>query len=437
MAKRSLFGNIFFEILLTYDIIAFPERRIVMKIVNLTNTEYRNYAKIHSRRNFGQTIEYSMLRYNVDKRRYFLGLVDDNDNIYAATLLLIHSVRPGIFEAIAPNGYLIDYANFSLVKTFTDELIKFLKKEKVTYLVTNPMFKYHVYDKKNRMIVNNESYLNNLYSLNYKSLGYYSDFERYDVMISDNNSINELYNNFNRNTKRNIKEGIKFGLTLHRGTIKDLDVAYDIIKKKTNNKLAFYQNLMTIYDNKDNKMEIFLAKLNPHQYLVNVQKLYSIEKRKNERLIASLNRHVGNITEKQLNQKINSNNAVERLNQELQKAIKLDAKYKDDITVGTSMIIKNNHEIYFLIDGYKEEFRHIHSTHILKWAIIKKYYEYGYRIFNLGEIYKNYLDKDSKYHTQYLYKIGFGGNVIEYTPNLLLVINKPLYSIYKKINRKK
>ena len=97
-----------------------------MKIINLNQTIYKNYANIHSKRNFGQTIEYSLLNFNSDKRKLFLGLVDDDENIYAATLILIHSVSPGIFEAIAPNGFLIDYADYNLVKTFTEELTKYL-----------------------------------------------------------------------------------------------------------------------------------------------------------------------------------------------------------------------------------------------------------------------------------------------------------------------
>ena len=408
-----------------------------MKIISLNSTEYRNYAAIHSRRNFGQTIEYSMLKYNTDKKRLFLGLVDDLNNIYAATLILIHSVKPGIYEAIAPNGYLIDYANFELVKTFTEKLVKYLQKEKVTFLVTNPMFKYKVYNKNNYLIENNESLLNNLYNLNYKSLGYYSDFEKYDVIIENKDTLNILYNNFNRNTKRNIKEGIHLGITLHKGSAKNIEDAYNIIKKKTNHNLSYYQNLMAIYNNNDNKMELFFAKLNPHKYLVNIQKIYNAEKQKNERIHYIFSKHIGKISEKLLNKKINSDNTIQKLSEELNNAIKLNQKYSDEIIIGTSIIIRNNHEIYFLIDGYKEEFRHIHSTHILKWAIIKKYYEYGYRIFNLGEIHKNYQDKSNKYHNQYLYKIGFGGNVIEYSPNLLLVINKPLFTIYNKINRKK
>lgn len=408
-----------------------------MKIINLNQTIYRNYANIHSKRNFGQTVEYSLLNFNSDKKKLFLGLVDENENIYAATLILIHSVSPGILEAIAPNGFLIDYADFNLVKTFTEELTKYLRKEKITFLVTNPMFKYKIYNKNNIIIENNENILNNLYNLNYKNIGYYSDFERYDVIIENNNLVDEIYNNFNRNTKRNINEGIKLGITLHKSNNNDIEEAYNVIKKKTKKSLSYYQNLMNIYNNKDNKMEIFIAKLNPHKYLVNIQKLYEKEKLKNEKIHHVINDHLGNISEKVLNKKINSDKTLEKIKQQLNHAIKLNQKYNEDIVVGTSIVIKNNHEIYFLIDGYKEEFRCIHSTHILKWAIIKKYYELGYRIFNLGEIHKDYFDESNKYHKQYLYKIGFGGNIIEYTPNLLLVINKPMYSLYKKLNHKK
>ena len=407
-----------------------------MKIINLNSTEYHNYANIHSKRNFGQTIEYSMLSFNNNKRKLFLGLVDDNNNIYAAALILIHNISPGIYEAVAPNGYLIDYADYELIKIFTEELKKYLLKEKVTYLITNPMFKYKVYNKNNNIIENNERILDNLYRLNYKSIGYFSNFEKYDVIIENNNSINDIYNNFNRNTKRNINNGIKLGITLHKGKITDLEESYNMFKKKTSKKLSYYENLMHIYNNKDNLMEIFFTKINPHKYLENIKKLYELEKINNEKIHNKFHNSIGNINEKLLNKKINSDNRLEKLKQELNNALLLNQKYNNDITIGTSIVIKNNHEIYFLVDGYKEEFRSIHSTHILKWAIIKKYYSLGYRIFNLGEINNKYFDKSTKYYNQYMYKIGFGGNIIEYTPNLLLVINKPIYSLYSKINRK-
>ena len=405
-----------------------------MKIIELTQNQYKNYASIHKKRNIGQSIEYAMLDFNRDKKKVFLGLCDENNNIYAATLILIHNVSPSIKEAIAPNGFLIDYANYSLVRTFTEELKRYLLKERVTYLITNPMYKQRVYNKKNHIIENNISITDNLLSIGYESLGYLDDFEKYDIIIENNNSYYDIYKNFNRNTKRNIQEALNYGITLHKGKKEDLEAAYNIFKKKTSNNLSYYQNLFNTY-NDDNKMEIFIAKLNPHTYLVNSKKLYEKERIRNERIHNKFNNYVNamHVNEKLLNKKINSDNRLEKYSQNLSNATNINQLYRDDFIIGTSIIIKNGQEIYFLIDGYKEEYRRIHSTHILKWAIIKKYFSKGYTIFNLGEIHKDYLDKSSKYHGQYLYKLGFGGNIVEYPPNLLLIINKPAYNLYTKI----
>ena len=404
-----------------------------MKIINLTLTQYRNYSNIHSKRNFGQTIEYSMLNFNTTKKKLFLGLVDNDNNLHAATLILIRNISSTVKEAIAPNGFLIDYADFKLVRTFTEELKKYLAMERVTYLITNPMFKNKVINKQNIVIQDNCEILNNLYNIGYESIGYFSDFERYDVIIENDYSVNDIYNNFNRNTKRNIKEGLLMGLTLEKGKQDDLIKAFNIFKKKTKNNFTYYQNLLNIYNSKDNKMEIFFAKLSPHKYLVNAKRAYEAECKRNEKILKSFNKNSGSQKEKLLNEKINSDNNLEKLKSALNKAIEFDRTHTDSIIIGTSIIIRNNHEIYFLIDGYLENFRKIHSTHILKWAIIKKYYNMGYRIFNLGEIYKNY-NENNKYYGIYMYKIGFGGNIVEYPPNLLLVINKPIYSLYSKLS---
>ena len=406
-----------------------------MKIIDLTLPQYMNYSNIHSRRNFGQTVEYSMLNFNTQKKKLFLGLIDDNNNICAATLILIHSISTTIKEAIAPNGFLIDYANFELVKIFTEELKKYLIRERITYLITNPMFKYMVYNNKNIVIENNSNILDNLYKLHYQNIGYFSDFSRYDIIIENNYSINDLYNNFNRNTKRNIKNELNMGIKLHKDSTElGLEKAYEMFKKKSKKDLGYYKNLFYNYNSKNNKMEIFFASLNPHKYLMNVKKMYEKELEKNEKISDKFNNKNGIAKEKLLNKKINSDSTLEKLKNELNRATVLNNKYSYDIIVGTSIVIRNNHEIYFLIDGYNEEFRNIHSTHILKWAIISKYYTLGYRIFNLGEVYNNYFDSTSKYHGQYIYKIGFGGNIVEYSPNLLLVINKPLFNIYSKLS---
>lgn len=408
-----------------------------MKIIVLTQTQYKNYSNIHNERNFGQTIEYSLLEDNRSLRKLFLGLVDDSNNLFAATLLLIKNISPSIKEAYAPNGFLIDYSNFNLVKTFTEELIKYLKNTKITYLITNPMFKYRIYNKKNIQIENNQNILDNLIKLDYKPIGYSSDFSKYDIIIENYNDINDIYRKFNRNTKRNIKESLNMGISLHKASIKDIDKFYEIIKKKTKHNLSYYNNLMNTYNTKENKMEIFFTKLDPQRFLINTKKLYEKEVKRNEAIHNNIQKKLGRMTEKELNKKINSDSLLEKYKELLNKAIKFSKNNQESVIIGTCAIIKNNKEIYFLIDGYKESFRSIHSSHILKWALIKKYSLLGYKIFNLGEIHKDYLNKNSKYHGQYMYKIGFGGNIVEYSQNLLLVINKPIYTAYIKLQKLK
>ena len=408
-----------------------------MFITSLTQTQFRNYSNIHNQRNIGQTIEYSNLPINSNSKKLFLGLVDNSNNLYAATLILIKNISPSVKEAYAPNGFLIDYSNFSLVETFTRELTKYLQQEKVTYLITNPMFKYKVYNKRNTIIENNTNILDNLIRLDYKDIGYDSDFGRFDIIIENYDNIDNIYRKFNRNTKRNIKESLNMGITLHKASINDLDTFYDIIKKKTKNTSSFYYNLMNTYNTKDNKMEIFFTKLNPQKFLMNTKKLYEKESRKNEAIHNTIQKKMGQMTEKILNKKINSDSLLEKYKELLHKAINFSKNNEESVIVGTCAIIRNNKEIYFLIDGYKEKYRSIHSSHILKWALIKKYSLLGYKIFNLGEIHKNYYNETNKYHGQYMYKIGFGGNIIEYPPNLLLVINKPVYSAYTKLSKLK
>ena len=405
-----------------------------MRIIELNQIQYRNYSNIHSRRNFGQTVEYSILDANNNKKRLFLGMIDDNNNLCAATLILITQISPSVKRADAPNGFLIDYADYELVRIFTDKLKEYLLREKITFLTTNPMFKYKVYNKVNNVIVNNSNLLDNLYKLDYQSIGYANDFSKYDVIVDGNDSAFEIYKNFNRNTKRNIRDAQAIGVTLVKGKNEDIDIAYDIFKKKTKNGIEFYKNLLEVYNNKDNKTEIFFVKLNPNKYLINCKQLYENERNRNEKLHIAFNKKRGYVKEKILNRKIESDMALEKYNRMLNKAIKFSQTHNEDVIIGTSIIMRNNREIYFLIDGYKEEYRAIHSTHILKWAIIKKYNSVGYRIFNLGEIHKNYNDKTSKYYGQYLYKIGFAGNVCEYPPSLILVINKRVYSAYEKLN---
>ena len=96
-----------------------------MKIIELTELQFKNYSKIHSMRNYFQTIEYADFEKENGYNKLLLGLIDDNNNLCAATLILLKELKGKYKVGIVPNGYLINYNNSNLFEDFTKELKKY------------------------------------------------------------------------------------------------------------------------------------------------------------------------------------------------------------------------------------------------------------------------------------------------------------------------
>ncbi len=59
-----------------------------MQIISLNEIQFKNYSRIHSKRNYFQTVEFANVEkingYNV----LYVGMIDDNNNLVAASLIL-------------------------------------------------------------------------------------------------------------------------------------------------------------------------------------------------------------------------------------------------------------------------------------------------------------------------------------------------------------
>ena len=109
-----------------------------MELMQIDEKEFTEFAKNYPGRNFYQTVEYGMLmdRHSFDD--YYLALKDDFNNIVAATLILVNKVFIGYKWGYCPRGYLIDFNNFDLVKTFTEKIKIFLKKRNFIFIKLDP-----------------------------------------------------------------------------------------------------------------------------------------------------------------------------------------------------------------------------------------------------------------------------------------------------------
>lgn len=391
-----------------------------MKIIELTEMQFKNYSKLHSSRNYYQTIEYAKAKSSYNK--LFLGFINENDNtIMGATLILEKNISKFKIGKV-PGGFLIDYDNDSLFKDFVIVLKKYLKKRKYIYLTVENTVTYKMYDKTGEVIYFDTNIIKLLDELGFVKA---SREIRRKVVLETEKTPNETYKMFNSNTKRNINLSLQRAITIYKDENNNIDT---LLSLTNNSNTKHIKNILDNFNSDDNTAEIYFAKIDPEKYVNNYRFLLKEEEQNNDQL----NNIIQNINIKKsvslINKKMKSDRLITKYSNEIIRATNIYAKYPKGVIIGAILIIKNNREIYFLDEGYNKSLANISSSHLIKWEIIKKYISLGYKIFNFGNI-KN-MDKKNGAYT---FKIGFGGKVYECVGTYDLVINKWLYRITKLI----
>lgn len=391
-----------------------------MKIIELTETQFKNYSKIHSSRNYFQTIEYSKVKSNYD--RLLLGFINENDNtIMGATLILEKSI--GKFKiGLVPGGFLIDYDNDSLFRDFINTLKDYLKNKNYVYLTVDNKATYKMYDKNGQVIYFDTNIIKLLDELSFVKL---SKENKRKIVLETEKTPNETYKMFNSNTKKNINLALQRSISIYKDENNNINTLLNLTNNSNDN---YIKNILDNFNTENNTAEIYFAKIDLENYINNYRFLLSEENKNNDRL----NEIMQNVNIKKsisfINSKMKSDRLITKYNNEINNATRAYTKYPDGVIIGAILIIRNNREVYFLDEGYNKELANFYSSHLIKWEIIKKYISLGYKIFNFG-----YVKNMDKKNGNFLFKIGFGGKVYECIGSYDLIINKWLYKIIKTI----
>lgn len=391
-----------------------------MKIIELSEVQFKNYSKLHSNRNYKQTIEYANMKKNYSK--LYLGFFDENNsNLMGATLVLekrISKYKIGII----PGSFLIDYNNETLFKDFITYLKEYLKTRNFVYLKVENKVPYKIFNKDGVINYFDTNIIKLFDELNFVR----SNKNHYmQVILKAEETPDDTYKLFNANTKRNITLALERAISIYKDDSNNID---NIFNLSNNSNRKEVENIINNFNTDNNKVEIYLAKINPEKYVNNYRYLLKEEDVNNDKLNSMMQDFSIKKTDTLINKKMESDKLINKYNNEIVKATNILMKYPDEVLIGSILILKNNREIYFLDEGYNKELEEFYTSHLLKWEIIKKYINEGYNIFNFGSI-KN-MDKNN---SSYLFKIGFGGNVYEYIGAYDLIINKWLYKIFKLI----
>lgn len=400
-----------------------------MTMRELTNDEFNNFIKCYNIGSIYQTPEYGLIMNHQNYSSIFLGLCDGN-NILAATLLLIGK-RNRFNYAYAPRGFLIDYNNFNLLKTFTEKIKEYLKKKGIVAIKISPLIVKSIYDKKYEVKNDNpyfEAIVKNFKQLGYYHFGYNYFFEalkpRYEAIIDLDVPDYILFHNIRKEIRTKIRSAEKNGIKVYKGNEKNLNYLYLHTSKKYPRDLEYFKDCYH-YFKKNNKIEFFYTKLDTTKYLKQITKKYQEQ----EQICNNFNRMLISSSSKNLiNKKMDADKMMEYYKKQLIRATNYLKNYPDGIITSSILIAIHNQEAYILMDGYDNKYKSLNSKHILIWKLMERYSKIGIKKFNLGgmtdpekEEFKGLND----------FKMNFNAKCVEYIGDLELITNNTLYFMYK------
>ncbi|MBR3162247.1 MAG: peptidoglycan bridge formation glycyltransferase FemA/FemB family protein [Bacilli bacterium] len=383
-----------------------------MHIAELTELQFKNYSNLHSKKNFKQSVEYANLKETKGYKKLYLALIDEKGNVHGASLVLEKKLTGKYKFGYIPAGYLINFFNYDLLEIFSNELKAYLKKLNYIYARITPLIDYQIYNSDFILKVNNTSIINSFKKLGYN---YLPNTSKYKMVLKVDN-IEKAYSHFKRSLKRNINDCLKKGISIHQGTKESIDSFINMIDNK-----EYFLKMEELFNNPYNNFEFYYARINPDVYINNYRYLLKKEQIRNDFLNDKLkNPHVKK-TNNLLTKKMTSDKLVTKYHNEIINGTNIYKTYPQGLIIGVVGIISNKREISFVTEGYDSNFKHIRATSMIKWEIIKRHLQNGYRIFDLGNISINNV-----YNT----KNGFNGDIIEFSNTFDLVINEMFYKIY-------
>ena len=403
---------------------------LLKELTNQEFTKFTDYFELHS---VYQTKEYAFVMNHQNFESIFLGLINEKNQILAATLVLIDKTH-NLKYAYAPRGFLIDYKDFELFTIFTQKIKKYLSKKNVIAVKLNPYVLRYTHEPWRNLTKKDSSYDNIFYNfkkLGYRHLGYNHFFEtfkpRYEAVISLDIPYYQLFKNVRKSFRTKIRNAEAHGITFHIGSREDLHYLYFQTKKKYPRDLKYFEDCYE-YLYKQNMIHFYYVKLDTALYLKNITHRYQLQEELCNQLSHKLTIHPKN--EKNTIHKIEADKLLNQYHNDLIYATKLLRENPNGIVLASALVTENHNEAYLLMDGYETKYKRLNAKHLLIWKLCELYAKKGFLTFNLGGI--TNLDLiNNPYKGLNDFKKSFHATVKEYMGDMELITNNTLYFMYR------
>jgi len=392
-------------------------------IKEISIQEFEKFIDNHPLSSHYQSFNYALLMAETGYEYELIGYVDEYNNIYAASLILIKKLSKIFKYGYAPKGFIIDYFNKKILKDFTDDLIAYYKRKHVVFIKINPEIAICEIDTKTKKKEYNcnVEIKDSLIDLGYVKL---KDNLYFESMIPRYNGIVSLKNfdikKLDKNTRNKIKRAQNKGLNIEIADRSGIDILYNFIKRKRDKDSYYYKDYYNIFS-KANNIDLFLVSLDTNTFLINSKDAYETELDKNAEFNKEL---INNSNTKTLNLKMNSDRKLLSYKNDVLEATKR-INENSKIYIGGALVVKYKNRINIVMSGFDTRYKRFNPNYYLHYQILdyyKKYYDFADLNGMTGD-----FSNTNPYHGLNKFKLGFKPKVYEFIGEYDLIINNTMY----------
>lgn len=414
-----------------------------MKLVNLSKEEFKKFADDHEQITFHQTEEWANLKKKNNWDAYYIGL-KDNKKIIAGAMLLAKTI-PVIKKKMfySPRGFLIDYKNKEVLKEFTTELKKFVKKENGIFVKIDPFVEYQEHDNNGDIVTDgyeNKEVVENLKELGYKFFGFNLMQDTLQprwmhVIETKDRSLDDVMKDMESKTRQILRKNEKCGITTREITKDELPIFKDVMQH-TSDRREFVDRPLSYYEamwdalHDSGILKIIIAEIDFDEYEKNtISEKEEHEKELKDRIFKK-EKNILKMNEK----KYNSSNkqdeeAIKRLENQIEKIKELKEEYGSKEILGGILFLVYGNEVLSLYGGSHAKLMQFQSAYTAHFAGIKMAVENNYKRYNFYGITGDFR-KENPLYGLYLFKKSFGGHVVELVGEYDLIISPFWYHTY-------
>ena len=412
-----------------------------MKIVKLNAAQFDKYASNHRYRNYYQTSMYGNVMAKFGYKTQFIGMVNDENKLIGATLLIYKDVFMKNKMAYAPRGILFDYEDKNQVEMLSETLKRVLGKQGFMLLRIDPYIPLTIRDSegaimnfnnKGNQIIENLKYAD--FSYKGKTLYFETEKPRWEALITLQRDVREIFAKVDKRTRNKIRKATNSGVIAVRDPSKNVSKLYQYVGKKDKKPLSYYKE---IRDQFDTDIDIYYAKIKTETFLINSRRNYEKEQEYNDSLAERIQDLTLDPKEKEiyLNKKMESDKLVNSYKASMLKATDLLRQNPDGITIAGAMVIKYDNAAYIFSEGVDEAYSNLNAGYLIKWQMINDYTQEGLKYINFNAVVGEF-EEDNKYSGLNEAKLGYNALVTEYVGEFDIILNNFSYNLYQKMNKK-